>query len=518
MLLDFSMSYENNVPQDDISRTIIDLTERMNLNEYGDFSGRDSHGYDSLSMLRACLLAFAERGYASVRELEHMAVVDVRFNHIFQGAHPSFQSFARFIQSLYKPVEDIFHDMNRLMEEDLSRIPTRRIVTEILTIDGSKWEANANKYTFVWKKATQRYYMKLWKKINKMLESLNRYFKREGIGFRYSILRQPDISYMIEILMRLEEYMGHKGIKMVHGKGCRKHELQKIYEEMRNCTVRLAKYTYYFDVLGDRNSFSKTDNDATFMHMKYDYYNHTNVFKPGYNVQYGISSGFIRTVYVSADPNDQPTLIPMLEAYHDAYGEYPSSIVADAGYGSFDNYKFCRSNDITAYVKYGGMHAESKKTNDKNRYQKAHMRQEDGSYRCPQGHEFVKISERIDKRGQYDKVMETWECTGCSGCPVKSECTRSKGSRKLSRTPELEEMQADVRERLDTSVGNELMNYRRSISEGTFGNVKRNYEYDRIRRRGKNAVKAEFYLVAMGVNLRKYHQILMEEKRRKNIN
>lgn len=518
MLLDYTMSFENNVPQDDISRTIIDLTERMDLNKYGDFSGRDSRGYDSLSMLRACLLAFAEYGYVSLRDLEHLAVVDIRFNHIFQGAHPSFQSFARFIQSLYGSIEDIFHDMNMIMEDDLSHIPGRRIVSEILTIDGSKWEANANKYTFVWRKATKRYYMKLWKKIIANLERLNRFFRRAGIDFRYSVLREPDIGYMIEILTRLEKYMESEGIEMVHGRGCRKHELQKIYEEMKDFTVRLVKYTQYFEILGERNSFSKTDHDATFMHMKYDYYNHTNVFKPGYNVQYGISSGFIRTVYVSPDPSDHPTLIPMLESYHGAYGEYPSAVVADAGYGSYDNYRYCQEKDITPYVKYGGMHSEAKKTNDKNKYQKSHMRQEDGTYLCPQGHGFVKLSERIEKRGIYDRVIETWECTGCSGCPVKSECTKAKGNRRMSRTPELEEMQSDVKERLDTPVGTELMNYRRSISEGTFGDVKFNYEYDRIRRRGKDAVKAEFILVAMGVNLRKYHQIMQEEKRRTETN
>lgn len=148
-------------------------------------------------------------------------------------------------------------------------------------------EANANKMTFVWKKATQKYYIATWKKCINLIKRLNKYLKKQGIDVYYSLLKEPNISYLLEIANRIEKYMENEKIEFVHGKGKKRTDIQKLYDELKELSLKLYKYTLHFDICGDRNSFSKTDPDATFMHMKYDYYNHTNVFKPGYNVHNG---------------------------------------------------------------------------------------------------------------------------------------------------------------------------------------------------------------------------------------
>ena len=138
------------------------------------------------------------------------------------------------------------------------------------------------------------------------------------------------------------------------------------------------------------------------MHMKYDYYNHTNVFKPGYNVQVGVSDGFIRNIYVSSDCSDIQTYIPFMEKYKLMYGKLPLKTPADAGYGSYDNYMYCRENSIELFMKYPGYYEESKKTNDKNRFRASHFeRTEDGGYICPAGHEFEVDKVTTDTRGVY---------------------------------------------------------------------------------------------------------------------
>lgn len=114
--------------------------------------------------------------------------------------------------------------------------------------------------------------------------------------------------------------MNQKDIKSRYGKGQRKLPLQRFKEGFEEDVEKILKYTTYYKIAGGRNSFSKTDHDATFMHMKYDYYNHTNVFKPGYNVQMGSSEGYIRHVYVSSDANDVNTYIPFMKGYYTAYG------------------------------------------------------------------------------------------------------------------------------------------------------------------------------------------------------
>lgn len=105
--------------------------------------------------------------------------------------------------------------------------------------------------------------------------------------------------------------MKDEDIDFVHGRGKRRSDIQKLYDELKEHAMKMFEYTIHMDILGERNSFSKTDPDATFMHMKYDYYNHTNVFKPGYNIQIGVSDGIIRNIYISSDGNDINTYIPL---------------------------------------------------------------------------------------------------------------------------------------------------------------------------------------------------------------
>ncbi len=353
MLLDFSFSFEKDIPHDDICRTVMAITERINIGKYVDFSNRNTHGYDGVMMFKLLVLAFALFGYASTRELECLCRTDVRFMFIAQNQKPSHMSFERFIRNdLTMPIEDLFYDINKYIESQVS------INTHVLCIDGTKYEANANKNTFIWRKNTVRNRMRRWKKSIQNIRRINQYFEDNHLSTRYSLLKEPSIDYLLHISDRIETYMKDQHIAFVHGKGCRKSPIQRLYDELKENALKLWEYSIHLDMLGDRNSCSKTDPDATFMHMKYDYYNHINVFKPGYNIQIGVSDGFIRNIYISSDGNDIKTYIPFMEKYREAYGTLPKKTPADAGYGSYDNYSYCRENDIQLYMKYSGYYKE----------------------------------------------------------------------------------------------------------------------------------------------------------------
>ena len=140
LLLDFSFSFENDIAHDDISRTVIDIVERINLGNYIDFDNRNAHGYNAVMMFTLVLLAKTLFGYVSTRHLASLCKTDVRFMSIAQNQKPSHQSFHRFIHDdLTLSIEDIFYDINKYMESRLD------INTDILCIDGTKYEANANK-------------------------------------------------------------------------------------------------------------------------------------------------------------------------------------------------------------------------------------------------------------------------------------------------------------------------------------------------------------------------------------
>lgn len=507
LLLDFNFSYEKDVAIDDISRTVCEVVEGVNLLKYINFKNRNAHGYDGMKLLKIVLLAKTLFGYTSTRALADLCKYDIRFICIANGDKPSHQSFHRFIHDdLKMSIDDIFHDINKYIEKH------DEVNTDVLFIDGTKYEANANKMTFVWKKATLKFRMKCWKKCIEEIKHLNQTLESLDIKVRFSMIKEIAIGYLLEITDKLEEIMTMKQIDFVHGKGKRKHPLQRHYDKFKEYAMKMWKYAMHLDICGNRNSFSKTDPDATFMHMKYDYYNHTNVFKPGYNVQMGVSDGYIRHIYVSSDANDLNTFIPFMNTYYSAYGKYPSMTPADAGYGSFDNYAFCKEKGIMLMMKYSGQRKQAEKITDKNRFKTWAMeRNEANEIVCPAGHPFRVESKRIETRGLYPREIEKLTNDHCKGCPLKAQCTTSSTGRTISRCLELEQYQAEARENTESEAGRQLMEQRSIQSEGTFGNLKENWGYTRLRRRGESGVKTEIYLMAIGVNLRRYHKRKLEK-------
>lgn len=504
--LDFTFSFEKDIAKDDVSRSVIEVAEEVNINNYVNLSNRDSHGYDGVMMFKLVVLSRTLFGRVSTRELSSLCRNDLRFIFIAQGQKPSHQSFQLFISDdLKMSVEDIFFDINKYIETKIE------INKDVLFIDGTKYEANANKNTFIWRKNTIKNREKCWKKAISLIQRINRFCEKENINVRYSLLREPSIDYLLCISDKIEDYMKDNHIEFVHGKGKRKSSIQKLYDELKNITLKMWEYTIHLDMLNGRNSCSKTDPDATFMHMKYDYYNHTNVFKPGYNVQIGVSDGFIRNIYVSSDCNDLKTYIPFMEKYKQAYGNLPSKTPADAGYGSYDNYSYCKENNIDLYMKHSGYYKDKEKTNDKNRFQTKHLeRSEDGGFICPAGHAFEVEKEVEDSRSIYKKVNTIYVNKHCEGCPLRSQCTKSKTGRTINHCHQLEEFHKEVNNNVTSKEGIELMHKRSNETEGTFGDWKANHNIEKLRYRGETGVRMELILIAIGHNIRKYHQIKMK--------
>lgn len=496
-----SFVYEDSIAKDDISRTVKEVVEGVNIFKYIDFSHRNSYGYDGMKMLECVLLAFALKGYASVRELEDLCKYDIRFQFIMEGQTPSHMAFHRFIHDdLLMPVEDLFVEFNKYFESHDD------IETDVLYIDGTKFEANANKMTFVWMNATKKFREKRWKNIMKRIICFNKYCQNESIPLQLSILKEFSFEYLVEITEKIEDVMKQKKIERKSGKGQRKHQLHRFVEGFEEDAQKILKYAIYYKIADGRNSFSKTDHDATFMHMKYDYYNHTNVFKPGYNVQMGSSDGYIRHVYVSSDANDINTYIPFMEGYHLAYGDYPSKTPADAGYGSYDNYSYCKEHGIELFMKYNTYRKEQETISDDNRYKGYRMRpDENGKIFCPEGKEFTLEKETIDTRGKYTKSIKHYRNGYCAKCPLRSKCTKSKNGRTLIINEKLIKYQEEVSANLSTDEGIELMKQRSVQAEGIFGQIKQDKKYERLNRRGNPGVKLELLLVSMGHNLRRYH-------------
>lgn len=514
MLVQIPENYDV-IAKDDIFYTVLEIVEGVKLNEFINFKRSRSDGYDRLALFSALLLSLAIHGkLISLRDLERECRYDVRFQFLLNGDRPSYKTFERFIN------KDLCLSIEQLLEKlNLYILDHTYICRDILYIDGTKFEAYANKMTFVWKKATDKFYARNWAKAINVIQALNKYFKEKEIDVRYSILKKPSFMYLLKITDKLEDYAESIGLLFVNGKGKRKSELQRLYEQLAECAMKMMKYEIHYDLFQGRNSFSKTDPDAAFLHMKYDYYNHTNVFKPGYNVQMGVMDGYIMSILINTDANDMGSFEATVEKYKEMYGTYPKGVCADAGYGSKNNYKFCDRNCITPYIKYPSYEKEQKKRTEKNKFRSIQFeRDENHMPICPAGYAFE--IEKMYIRNDENQIPETFimtRNTHCQDCPMKMKCTKAKNGRTMKIDLTLEAQKSKVRNLLSSDDGKQIMRNRSIQSEGAFGILKEDYGFDCLSRRGETGVKIEVYSASIGFNIRKYHKAKIKMMKEKEI-
>ena len=166
-------------------------------------------------------------------------------------------------------------------------------------------------------------------------------------------------------------------------------------------------------------------------------------------------------------------------------------------------------------MKYSGYEKKKEKVNDKNRYQLRHMeRQEDGTPVCPAGHVFETERIGLNIKGQYPKTTMYYRNKNCGECPHRSKCTTSKNGRSARIVPALEKMHKEIDECLKSEEGKRLMRNRSAQAEGAFADIKQDFEYVRLHRRGESGVKVELSLVCIGYNIRKYHNYKIRDKKR----
>lgn len=486
------------IPKDDVLHSFLELIGKVNLNKYLiRSSSKTNLAYDPRMMLTVVLFAYTNQIY-SLRNIEHSCKTDIRFMFLTGNKNPSHQAFYRFINNyLISSIEDIFYDINKCL------INLDSIDTDTLYIDGTKFEANANKYTFVWKKAVLKFQERLFVKISKLLTDIN---------LEYTTTFTTKSSYTVDTLTIIKDYLlniiDKQDIVFVYGKGTRKTKLQRYYELIEEYITKLDEYTTHLDICGTRNSYSKIDNDATFMNMKYDYYNRTGVFKPGYNIQLGISDEYIMIADVYQNPGDTKTFIPLMDKYQEEYNNLPKYPVGDAGYGSYDNYSYCLENGMELSLKYNYFNKVNyDKKFSKNKYHSMNFEKlADGIRICPASYKFdILVDEHNSESGLYLQHKKVYETGKCNECSLKVDCTKAKGNRKLTVCDSLDKMYEKVDNLLTSDLGIELRKQRSIQVEGAFGVIKEDFKYDRIHRRGMEKVKTEILMVCIGYNIKKYH-------------
>lgn len=480
--------------------TFIEVLGGMDLTKY--FVSKPTVGrlgYNAMTLLKIVLFAMMENK-RSLREMEKACRTDIRFMWLGEGARPTHATFQHFINGGLKTnVETILRDVT-------TAIATKaKIDLKTSYVDGTKIEANANKYKWVWKKASMKHREKLNAKIGKEFAKMN----GEGLqyeGKAFTIKERYDAADLLAVIGWLVGEMERQELRSVYGKGTRKSEIQRHLDPLEGDLEALMRYEEEIRICGpDRNSYAKTDKGATFMRMKEDAMKNGQL-KPGYNLQLAVSDGYITAAGTFQDRDDEGTFAAITEKLKTMYGFYPTNIVADAGYGSIENYLVCQERKMRPFVKYGMYSKEKERKYQRNPYRVANMRQEDGSYVCPQGHAFTKVCVRTRKAGNIEYRVDEYECGGCEGCPAKSKCTKAKGNRRIDVCELGIKLYAEAKALLDSEEGIRFRINRSIQAEGAFATIKEDGGYRRLSRRGLENANLEFHLVAIGHNLFKYHQ------------
>ncbi len=457
-------------------------------------------GYNPVSMLKTVLFGFMTNGYISLRELEDSCKVNIRYMYLMNHATPSYRTFGYFINNALKPsIEKLFEDINKMIFAE------HNVDLQHLYIDGSKFEANANKYTWVWKKTTEKSRYRLFAKITALLAEINEEISCTGIRIETNTEYVPE--QMREITKRYAALSQISAKDFVYGKGHHKTSRQRHYELLTSYTAKLEEYTEKLDTCGpDRNSYSKTDHSATFMRFKKDYMGNDQLL-PAYNVQIGVADEYIAVADVNQYRSDMDCFIPLLERFNRIYGFYPRYPVADAGYGSYNNYIYCQQHGMEKYMKFPMFNKEiNDRKYQENPYRAANFSiDEDGTMRCPNGKAFVFRYRKNIQGNRYGRQEEVYQCEDCSDCPYKEKCKKTDNNRTVRINRELTSIHEEVISNLE-SIHGALLRMNRSIqAEGTFGIMKSDRWYKRMVRKSMENVRLEIFLVSIGHNLYKYH-------------
>ena len=292
------------IPSDDSVRLLSQVLEGLDYRQLEMAAFYKRRKGPSRQQLFKVIVYGYMNGLYSSRSIHQACRRDINFMFLLQGKRaPSKSAIAHFRSGTPPAVfEDLFSQLARHLR-DLGEISGKT-----LYVDGTKFEANANRYSFVWRKAIEKSQQKLDEKLPATLASI-----REKHDLCLGERELDGKAEAEALLCMLEDAKAKQGIVFVCGTGKRKTEIQRSIETLKGILMRAAKYDEYAEIFQGRNSFSKTDHDATFMRLKDDHMMNGQL-KPAYNVQIGVDAEYFVGIDVSSERNDVDSMIPLLTA------------------------------------------------------------------------------------------------------------------------------------------------------------------------------------------------------------
>lgn len=501
-------SLDELIPPGHVVRVVNETIERMNIDPIlAGYKGGGTSAYHPRMLLKVLVYAYMERIYSS-RRIAKAIREQYTFMWLAGGNKPDFRTINRFRSSHLKgTIEEVFASIVQLcLDKGL-------INEEEVFSDGTKLEANANKYTYVWKKSNDRYKEQRKAKIKAQLADIDRLVEEENRRYGDRDLEElgedaevtsEELEAKVEELNRI---VGELNEDDSEEKRQEKKRARKVLKQVKEKDLpKLKQYEEQEKRLGDRNSYSRTDVDATFMRMKEDAMQGGEL-KPGYNVQLSSSSQVVVAVSAHDSAADSPLLMEHLDKVEEMLGKRPRVVVTDAGYGSEENYALLEERGIEAYVKYNTFEQERKPGFKNKVYEVANWpyNAEQDAFTCPEGRLLrYRGDESRTSRNGYVSHLKIYKVRSCAGCPVRKACMPRGGkTKRIQISEELVRLRRQAFERLESEEGKRLRAKRSCDVESVYGHIKGNRGFRRFLLRGLDNVTIEVYLLCMAHNVLK---------------
>lgn len=479
------------IPVDHPVRLVNQVVDDLGIDHIiSEYKGGGTTSYHPRMLIKVLFYAYLSNVY-SCRKIEKALRENIYFMWLAGNSMPDFRTINYFRgKRLKNHIHQLFADVVRLLQQ------LGYVSLEVQYIDGTKIESAANRYTFVWKKTVEKQKARLEQKIQSVIDEIDGHIKTDQQESNKTETPRPIDS--TEIKTKLEE-LNRKN------KQTDKATQKQLKQLQEKHLPRLKKYEQQLETLDGRNSFSKTDEDATFMRLKDDHMQNGQL-KPAYNTQISTEEQFITHFSIHQTAGDTSTLKEHLDSFETQYQVQSKAAVTDAGYGSEENYELMEEKGIDAYVKYNYFHQEQKVSQKSNPFlvQNLYYNVKEDFYVCPMG-------QRLENKGKRKRISvnghtseaSCYEARRCDGCPLRGSCHKNKGNRIIEVNHRLDELRAKAKNLLTSEAGIAHRKKRPVEVEAVFGQLKSNNQFTRFTLKTLVKVTIEFGLMSIGHNLRK---------------
>jgi transposase len=492
------------IPADHLVRVVNQVVEEMDIGPIeAKYKGGGTSAYHPRMMLKILVYGYVERIYSS-RQIAKALRENINFMWLSGMSKPDHRTINHFRGERLKGViEAVFASVVEVL------VAGGSIQLENYYVDGTKIEAQANKHRVVWAKRNRRYQEQIRDKVQEILEEVERVNAEEDEVYGDGDLPEVDIGKRIdsETLQKTIEEINQKLRNLP-----KDQELKAAVEKMeQNYLPRQRKYEAQERKLAGRNSYAMSDEDATSMRMKEDRGAKKPWAKPAYNVQLGTENQFVVAFSLHQKPGDTTCLIPHLAGLQQQLKRLPKNIIADAGYGSEENYAYLEKHRLGNFVKYNTFHREQIRHRKPELIRQKMFRSESFPYDeekdvfiCPAQQPLTyRYTYPYTSENGYRSERRIYECDHCQDCDLKPECTQAKGNRRLQMSFRLRQFRAQARSNLLSDHGKSLRCERVTEVETVFGQIKHNQRFRRFMLRGLQKTTTEWGLLCLAHNIKK---------------